>query len=235
MAFAHSPKIVTDGLVFLLDAANPKSYNSGSAFWKDIVTGVTGSFENGTSYDSANLGSIVTDGTDDHVEFTSYDSDTQLGTDFTISTFIKGTTIGGARKVIATNQDDYITNGWGLAINQNGYEIGRLFLHTDSQTVISYNNYGAGQIAAGWHLVTGVWNPSNSSYKLYYDGVEVASASSTNTPTNTNTVLRLGGHVNSPDNRYAALDMSHITFYNRALSASEVQQNYNALKGRFGL
>ena len=235
MAFAHSPKIVTDGLVLALDAANTKSYNSGSGFWKDIVTGVTGSFENGTTYDDANLGSIVTDGTNDYVEFSNYNSDTQLGTDFTISTFIKGTTIGGNRKVIATNQDDYNTSGWGLAINQASYDIARLFLHVDAQTVITYDNYGNGQVNEGWHLITGVWNPSNNSYRLYYDGVQVASASSTNTPTNTNTVVRLGGHINSPDNRYAALNMSHITFYNRALSTSEIQQNYNALKGRFGL
>jgi hypothetical protein len=68
MAFNYSPKVVTDGLVLYLDAANPNSYVSGSTTWRDISRGGSnGTLINGPTYSSANGGSIVFDGTNDYV------------------------------------------------------------------------------------------------------------------------------------------------------------------------
>ena len=72
MAFSFSPKIVTDGLVLYLDAANPKSYVSGSTTWRDISRGGNnGTLVNGPTFDSGNGGNIVFDGVDDYsrIEF----------------------------------------------------------------------------------------------------------------------------------------------------------------------
>lgn len=67
MAFAYSPKIVTDGLVLYLDAANPYSYVSGSTAWNDISRSqLSGSLINEPAFSSANNGSIVFDGVDDY-------------------------------------------------------------------------------------------------------------------------------------------------------------------------
>ena len=66
--FAHSPKIVTDGLVLALDAGNTKSYVSGSTTWFDKSGGGNnGTLINGPTFSSANGGSIVFDGVDDYV------------------------------------------------------------------------------------------------------------------------------------------------------------------------
>ena len=68
MAFSYSPKIITDGLVLYLDAANPYSYVSGSTVWNDISRTMTsGSLINGPTFSSANNGSIVFDGVNDYV------------------------------------------------------------------------------------------------------------------------------------------------------------------------
>ncbi len=69
MAFNYSPKPVIDSsLVLYLDAANPRSYVSGSSVWTDVSRGGNnGALTNGPTYSSANGGSILFDGTNDYV------------------------------------------------------------------------------------------------------------------------------------------------------------------------
>jgi len=67
MGITRGPNIVTDGLVFAVDAANPSSYVSGSTIWKDqTVNQNDGTLTNGPTFDSGNGGSIVFDGVDDY-------------------------------------------------------------------------------------------------------------------------------------------------------------------------
>jgi hypothetical protein len=69
MAFYRGPKIVTNGLVLALDAANTKSYVSGSTTWRDLSgNNNSGSLVNGPTFNNANGGSIVFDGTNDYVD-----------------------------------------------------------------------------------------------------------------------------------------------------------------------
>ena len=69
MAEIHGPKIVRDGLVLALDAADRNSYISGSTTWTDLSgNGNTGTLTNGPTYSSANGGSLVFDGSNDYVD-----------------------------------------------------------------------------------------------------------------------------------------------------------------------
>jgi len=68
MSFNFSPKIVTDGLVLYLDAANTKSFISGSTTWNDISKNKNdGTLINGPTFNPNNMGSIVFDGLNDYV------------------------------------------------------------------------------------------------------------------------------------------------------------------------
>ena len=60
-------KIVTDGLVLCLDAADRNSYVSGSSTWRDVAGSNNGTLTNGPTFSSANGGSLVFDGVDDSV------------------------------------------------------------------------------------------------------------------------------------------------------------------------
>jgi hypothetical protein len=96
MAFIHSPKIVTDGLVLALDAGNVKSYASGSTTWLDKSGGGNnGTLINGPTFSSANGGSVVFDGTNDNallpINFFSYPSLTT----FSISLWFKSSQSNG--------------------------------------------------------------------------------------------------------------------------------------------
>ena len=66
--FTGAPPIVTDGLVFAVDAANYESYTSGSSTWYDLSGNDNdGTLANGASFNSSNLGNIEYDGTNDYV------------------------------------------------------------------------------------------------------------------------------------------------------------------------
>ena len=65
MGLSHSPRIVTDGLVFCLDAANIRSYPGTGTTWTDLKGGNEGTLTNGPTFSSDNAGSISTDGSND--------------------------------------------------------------------------------------------------------------------------------------------------------------------------
>ena len=68
MSLGHGASIVRNGLVLYLDAANPKSYPGSGTTWKDLSgNGNNGTLVNGPTFNSANGGSIVFDGTNDYV------------------------------------------------------------------------------------------------------------------------------------------------------------------------
>jgi hypothetical protein len=67
MGLGHSPSIVRDGLVLYLDAANPKSYPGSGTTWFDLMGSNNGTFINGATHNSNNLGGVLLDGVDDYV------------------------------------------------------------------------------------------------------------------------------------------------------------------------
>ena len=86
MGFYRGPNIVTDGLVLVLDAANPTSYISGSTTWRDLSgNNNSGSLVNGPTFNSVNGGSIVFDGSNDYVEISPVNASSQ----FTLNLWIK--------------------------------------------------------------------------------------------------------------------------------------------------
>ena len=70
MSFKYGNGMVTDGLIFYLDAANPRSFVSGSTSWYDMTRNSNnGTLTNGPTYDSSNGGAVVFDGSNDYINF----------------------------------------------------------------------------------------------------------------------------------------------------------------------
>ena len=70
MAFNYSPRIIQDGLVLYLDAANTKSYPTTGTTWSDLSRrGNNGTLTNGPTFNSSNGGIIVFDGINNYVDF----------------------------------------------------------------------------------------------------------------------------------------------------------------------
>ena len=234
MGFSYSPKVITDGLVLYLDAANPLSYASGSTSWNDLSRGRNnGTLVNGPSFDSANKGSIDFDGVNDYVDLGNPLSIYQLD-GLTISTWVYIHNFSAGADAFASTDGN--TRGWYLGTwnhpNTGNIDIVRWLVSTDGSTTDALNT--SELHTNQWYHITSTWDSDNM--KIYVDGLVNNSISTTNTsaplPSSPNT-LRLGERYSN--SQFFNGNISNIQIYNRALSAQEVQRNYQALKSRFGL
>ena len=229
MSFTYSPKIVTDGLVFYVDAANPNSYVSGNTTTDSLVSNVTGSLINDTDFSADNQGSWVFDGTDDTISISSM--------------------------VAYSSDDPHTYSAWVNANNTNSYK----FILNNGGTyngtsLIIYGGYmgffwrGGGAVKRGvipivinrWYNLTVCYNGVSGTYDMYVNGV-LDTSSNTSSPTAgggstwvAGTSIPIIGTWYNGSFDYNG-KVSNVKIYNRALSSGEVLQNYNALKGRFGL
>jgi hypothetical protein len=235
MAFSYSPKIITEGLVLYLDAANPYSYVSGSTSWNDISRGGNnGTLVNGPTFNSANGGSIVFDGVDD-IGFLPLTLDTS--TNFTIDVTAKCSTM------IQDPSPQNRQTIWSLTTDTKyGYEILDLEIWNDGLSSFNGNgtSYATPLIQSFFPLNSNSVNnytisKSGSTQSWYINSTLRQNA--TQTYSTSSQYFKLGSRgagSTSANQQWNGLIYS-VKIYNRALSAQEVLQNYNATKTRFGL
>jgi hypothetical protein len=218
--------IITDELVFYVDAANPKSFINGNTTWDDMGGENNGTLINGPTFDSGDGGSIVFDGSNDYVD---YGAPTWLGTGpITLSCFIK---YGPGNITACSVISDYDSNGIGSLYMQIRFDNVKYFRgnnagsSTNLLTTVDLND-------DKWHNV--VFTDDQSRFRIYIDGIEDNDRSSIPESSIANSTSFMIGQ-NGLGSSFFPGRLSNIKIYNRALSATEVAQNYNALKGRFGL
>jgi hypothetical protein len=240
MAFHYSPKIVTDGLILCLDAANTKSFVVGSATWSDLsLSRLSGSLINGPTFNSENCGSIVFDGIDDRIDISPIDFNL---TDLSINTWVNSndTTINYSR-IIQKSDTTSTTKGF-LIVNSN----------IDGKLVFVYQpTYSTSEILKRsttimsnniWYHISMTYNSING-LKIYFNGVEDLGEISTSPDvawtSNTGNLFSIGARTGGFTNGigYQAFNgrISQTFIYNRVLSPTEILQNFNASKSRFGL
>jgi hypothetical protein len=225
MSFAHSPKIVTDGLVLSLDAGNTKSYpGSGTAWFDKSGFSNNGTLTNGPTFNSANLGSIVFDGVDDSVTVPNGNTFFSGRSQVTVCVWFRLTS-GNIPNLIN------IPSGSGSVFSIENSSPSSTSLQT------YFNNNNPTSFPFTLNQPTCLVSVFNSGVvTTYKDGVLVDtknnSLSSINTASTANLVIGRWGWVFG---NAIAGNVYNSSIYSRALSAAEVQQNYNALKGRFGL
>jgi hypothetical protein len=216
MAFNYSPKVITDGLVLYLDAANQYSYVSGSTSWNDISRGGNnGTLVNGPTYSSANGGSIVFDGVDDYVT-TTFSTNPQY---FTFECIFKLNNINSTQVLVGkfsgTGNDYWM-----------GSHTGNIVFSTNGSVL----NSGVPNTTLSYYIVTCVIGPSLK--EIYVNGVLKNSIATVSlNPGGTIAIATFGNVLGY----YASSNIPSFKFYNRALSAQEILQNFNATKTRFGL
>jgi hypothetical protein len=226
MAFNFSSKAVTDGLVLYLDAANSKSIVSGSTTWNDLSRGGNnGTLVNGPTFSSASGGAIVLDGSNDYVgtsniqvtsNFT-YDFifDTSNLTNNTINDLVKGTAGYGGQNV-----SFHLSNTNSIFVNST---------LSDFSGYIYFTGYNWFTNRGLHHYTVTIEYTTSTIFKLYVDGV----LKDTQSSNNYNNYLPAFNSISYADGvSYSAY---LFRLYNRTLSATEVLQNYNATKARFGL
>ena len=237
MGISGGPDMIQDGLVLSLDASDLNSYVSGSATWRDLSgNAYNGTLTNGPTYSIANGGNIIFDGSNDYVAFTYTSNIAFLGTSsytleifavpqsssFTYPGFINRESNAGSGR-----------DGYNILHTQDSRPAGQVFIATERWATGSGVQCGfiatTGSFYNNWHHIVSTYDSTNIS--IYYDGVLKTTTVSTGNITNTTKALEI---ANRNGNYYSG-SIPIVRVYNRALSATEVQQNYNALKSRFGL
>jgi hypothetical protein len=229
------PNVVVDGLVLWLDAANTKSYVSGSTTWNDISRGGNnGTLTNGPTFNTGSRGSIVFDGIDDRVSQTSA---INTGQNFTVSSWIYPTLLGTTRRAIAGNSYPYLSrDGWFFCTAGGANNTFFMSIGADaSYKVAAANTLNINE----WSFVTAVVQNGGGSIDLYKNGLIITSSAGSVITSGTityntsqfNVGFRTVGGTTDP---YTG-NIAQVSIYNRALTASEILQNYNSLKSRFNL
>jgi hypothetical protein len=226
MSVYAGPNTVESGLILALDAGNNKSYPGTGTTWTDLSSNLNnGTLINGPTFSSSNGGSIVFDGVDDTTIVTDSNS-LDLSSAITIETWIYPTKSTGVQNVISKSN----------STNNNGY----IFPRTDNAwaAVIFYLHIG------GWTTLSATWPGLNiwthtaatydgSNMIVYINGLQANSKAQSGTiATNVNN-LTLGDQPSY--NEFYGGRLAKGLIYNRALTAAEILQNFNATRGRFGV
>jgi hypothetical protein len=231
MAISHSPRIVRDGLVLALDAADRNSYPGSGTTWYDLSgNGNNGTLTNGTSYSTSNSGIFVFDGSDDYVNFGDLDI---LSGAFSVNAWFKGdTTQTGNYATIVSKDIGGSFGEFAMTSDSNNTYIRFGFNGSDGQHAVSNSLYSDIK-ANSWVNYCGTWDGS-SNLKLYRNSTLIDSdATATGTLVSNNSNLMIGDRTAADG--YFGGDIAIVQIYTKELTATEVLQNYNATKTRFGL
>ena len=226
MGVSYNPKTVTNGLVLALDAGNVKSYPGSGNNWTDMSgLGNNGTLTNGPTFSN---GSLVFDGADDYVNCGT--SSVSFTGNISVFAWIYPTTFKSIFTLIATkwfNPDglDFHFSlksdvGNGTNIRQNLFTTSNSDLY--GSTTFSINNW----YYVGFTLVNG------GLLTFYKNGIADGTSSGVSRAPQSSS-LQIADARGSLYNFTGRIPQ--VSMYNRTLSAAEVSQNFNALRGRYGI
>jgi hypothetical protein len=221
--------IVTNGLVLNIDPANRNSYSgTGNTIYDLSGSGNTGILTNGPTYSSLNSGSIVFDGSNDYIEISNIDFNSNSV--YTASFWFKTINNSSQQYILDFRESDVNNRTAIVAFNQSGtskkihYAVqGSGDIWPSASTILGLNK---------WYHIGVTHNSSTNNLKIYLDGILNLDTEFTQDLISTSLPLRIGAR-----NLTAAFplygNISQLKIYNRALTAQEISQNYNATKKRF--
>ena len=227
MSLAHSPSIVTSGLVLYLDAANSKSYPGSGTTWNDVSGGGNvGTLAGGPTFSTTSGGIISFDGSNDIVTIPNNVSlDTQTPT---VEVWVRtnSTSQNGFWFEKGAVNSQYALFQEGGLIQWRMYIGGITQLSTTTAVYMNTSN---------WYQVVGTY--TTGSRKLYINGVLVSSDTQTGTIATNASGMSLGafGGTSGTNAYFYNGSLSICRVYNRELSAAEILQNFNAMRGRFNV
>jgi hypothetical protein len=223
----YSAPIDATSLVLNLDAGNPSSYSGSGTTWTSLTGTNNATLQNGPTFDTANGGTILFDGTNDYASCVS-SSDFAFGTgDFTLEVWIKHGTSGNSYTHMLALPDQ---NTFALKAFDNG-TIGQIYFYTPSYSPsIPYATVN------DWVLDRNVWNHivfvrSSAAAYGYKNAVLKGSATGFNNNFTAQTLNISWGF----GSEYRSKNIAVARIWKRALSQAEITSSFNALRGRFGL
>ena len=221
MSLGHSPSIVTSGLQLYLDAANSKSYPGSGTNWADLSgNNLNATLQNSPTYNSSNNGSIVFNGTN---QFASIPNNSLLNASLsmTLSAWIYITSFRGYMSILGKGDGG---SGYDFRIDSSSS------LNLVKYTIVDQNVTIPTLSSATWYNISAVQGATSVTY--YINGVSTGSFSNSSSYVTNSSEFRV---ARNRDTIYSSIRVSNVLFYNRNLSQSEISQNFNATRGRYGI
>ena len=231
--------IVTDGLVFNVDAGFTPSYPRTGTTIYDISGGNNVTLTNGPTFNSDNGGSIVFDWVDDRINFVDVLNFGSTDT-FSVSVWFNNSQpLTSPENIYGLVNKYYVNNFNGWTICLRGYSSGIMVRLSTSEGGGQFDDVGLIGVTkeemsdGNWHNITITYD-SNDLCSVYVDGGLKGTRTYSGYDFTNDKPLSIGSFNNG--NIYLNQDkISTTKIYNRALTSSEITQNFNAQKGRFGL
>ena len=227
MGLGHSPSIVVDGLVFMIDPNNTNCYSgSGNTIYNLVNPSIGGTFVGYTSnpIDNTENRTVFFDGSNDYVDFGS-SSLFKLTDNFTLSCWVKSSVYG----------DRAILGNFGPSSNYSGFNLNiqpsnKFAFLTGSQPNATYLYADSTFSLNTWYHVTGL-RRSGTNY-LYINGV-LQTGSNTQVVASSAQNFYLAKWYSNLTDYYHYGNIGIVSLYNKALSSDEILQNFNATKKKY--
>lgn len=224
MGIDYNNVIVTDGLVLYLDGANRRSYSgSGNTAYDLSGFGNTGTLTNGTGYSSTNNGTFFFDGTNDYILVTGNTANRPSEMTIMCNLYIKNTR---PEEIVITQNEG---NGYRFMTRVYSGNTGTNWGFRPAGAAESPEYQGSVLANNNWYNLAITY--TTSSLRLYKNSILELNQSSPYALTHGGNIF-IGYGIGGAQ-RYLEGNLSNILMYNRALSATEIQQNYNAMKARY--
>lgn len=231
MGLGHSPSIVTSGLALYMDAGNVKSYPGSGTSWFDLSgNGNTGTFSaSPPTYNAANGGIINFSGTAQYVTVP-HSSSIALVADMTVLAWAKFTDFTPYNAIVGKTTAPY-PNPYDMYLSNGGSTAVVNFMRGDGAA--HYSTFASTtQISSGTWVHIGV-TMSGTSVSHYLNAAAAGTGTLSTTIADAGGALRIGSRADGGTMMKGS--MAAVMLYNRALTAAEIAQNFNALRGRFGV
>lgn len=230
MASLGGPNIITDGLVLALDTASPRSYPGSGTTIKDLSSsGLDGTLVGSPPFSTDDGGILDFDGSSDYITCGTTDAVDliQNKTNFTLGIWFKMDALGSLRGLIGTLNYS-CTKNLGLVAHN-----GNLNFYNDTTTC--YNVNVSGIETGKWLYGVGTYDGTTTRTYMFKDNV-LSQASGTSKSGATLTFssdFQVWGDQHGGNYTDCKGGIAHV--YNRTLSQTEIEHNYNIFKSRFGL
>ncbi len=221
MGLFHSPRIVTDGLVMALDAANAKSYPGSGTTWNDISGNGNNATLNSVTHKSDNGGVFETAGA-----LTSYIDNNTINltsTNFTVFCASRYSNLASAGRVVNALSNNFL-------VGHHGGRAERYYAQ-------GWLTYGAGsalteaQGRVAWRVYHACGDISGDSYDFYVNERTILTGNNAGAQGPNGLLIGKSPYSAEPSEAHTAF----VYYYNRVLTKDETMQNFNAVRGRFGL
>ena len=219
MALGHGPTVVTSGLVLALDAADRNSYPGSGTTWTDLSGNGNNGTLNGAGYNSANGGSISFDGSNDYVNIPNF-SPLANSPACTISIW----------SYVKQNKGYHFWGNLIFLVQIQSDQTYRLRFHLNDNYRGEYTTSFPSNI---YHKLDITWDGTTT--KMYINAQETVSSTLDSAFSSFSNTTNQPLEISRRSTDYSNVDIPQVSIYNRALTAQEIQQNFNATRSRFGI